>query len=142
MKVIEVSNEQQLADAYQVRSLVFIEEQCVAAELEHDQHDETAIHLVGYLYDQPIAAGRIRLLDQFGKMERVAIIKQYRGQKYGQQLMTTMERVLAEHGRTRAKLNAQVHALLFYQTLGYQITSDVFLEAGIEHVAMEKNVTN
>lgn len=141
MDIIKVSNEQQLADAYQVRSLVFIEEQGVDPELEHDQHDQTAIHVVGYQNNQPIAVGRIRLLDHVGKMERVAILKQYRGQKYGQQLMTTMEHFLAEQGRTLAKLNAQVHALPFYQTIGYQIISNVFIEAGIEHVSMEKKLT-
>lgn len=140
MQIITVESKQQLLDAFHVRENVFIKEQGVSAEIEHDEHDQTAIHLVGYLDKQPIGTGRIRIIDQAGKIERVSVMKDYRGNNFGQQLMIAMEQVLLKHELKKAKLNAQTHALRFYLGLGYQTTSAPFYEAGIEHVAMEKKL--
>lgn len=140
MKVLVVTNEQQLKDAYHVREQVFIQEQGVSRDLEHDAHDETAIHLVGYLNDVPVAVGRIRVIDDHGKFERIAVLKAFRRQQLGKQFVQAMEDVLIKKGVKKAILNAQAHALNFYQQLEYQITSEPFNEAGIEHVSMEKNL--
>ena len=43
-------------------------------------------------------------------------------------------------GGRRLVLHAQTYALKLYETAGYRARGRVFVEAGIEHVAMEKTV--
>ncbi|GAA4057562.1 GNAT family N-acetyltransferase [Amphibacillus indicireducens] len=138
MNVIEAISIEAQQDAFGVRDRVFIVEQGVAPEIEHDQYDLDAIHFVGYLDGQAIAAARVRLINGAGKIQRVAILQAYRQRGHGKQLMLAIESILADRKVERFYLNAQTHAVTFYQALGYQVCSEPFYEAGIEHVTMEK----
>jgi len=127
--------------AMEIRRTVFIEEQGVPAAIEMDANDATAIHFVGYQFEQPIAAGRIREIEPgIGKVERVCVLPEYRGQHIGVQLMEAMEEHARSIGIYKLKLNSQSYAIPFYEKLGYAITSEEFFEAGISHHSMEKNL--
>ncbi|WP_010529958.1 GNAT family N-acetyltransferase [Lentibacillus jeotgali] len=136
IKTVETSEEKQLA--YDVRTNVFVHEQNVPPEVEIDEFDEQAIHLIGYKNDVPIAACRVRFLDHYGKLERICVLKDQRGKSYGSELIHTMEDVIRKEGYEKAKLNAQTHAIDFYQRLGYDVVSGEFMDAGIPHVTMKK----
>ncbi|QOY34222.1 GNAT family N-acetyltransferase [Anaerobacillus isosaccharinicus] len=138
MNVILVTNETQLKDAYSVRMRVFVEEQQVPPEEEIDQYENDATHFVVYDGSKPIGAGRLRELDNFGKVERICIDKDYRTKGIGKLLMDAIEKEAKERGLTAFKLNAQIQATEFYSKLGYEVCSDVFLDAGIPHVTMKK----
>jgi len=140
MKVIKASTNQEILDAFSVRDRVFIEEQGVDPKIEHDQYDESAIHIVSYLNEQPIGAARIRLIDEQGKIQRVAILKPFRNQGYGKKLMIALEEIIAQHEIQSIQLNAQTHAIPFYESIGFEINSRPFYEAGIEHVSMNKKL--
>lgn len=136
-----VTSKQQLDDAFFVRRKVFVEEQGVPLNLELDEYDKTASHFVVYEKDSAIGAGRIReTTDRIGKVERVCILPEYRGLHLGKLIM----RALEDHGKelhfSKIVLNAQSHAIPFYESIGYVITSPEFLDAGIPHKAMEKNL--
>ncbi|MFC2949902.1 GNAT family N-acetyltransferase [Virgibacillus sediminis] len=139
IKIVETEQEKQ--QAFKVRTTVFIEEQKVPPEEEIDQYDETATHLIGYNEQgEPVAASRLRFVDEFGKLERICVLKEERGKSYGAELIKAMERIIAEKGARKSKLNAQTHAEGFYQHLGYRTISGEFLDAGIPHVAMIKDL--
>lgn len=140
MKIEKVTSDQQLAEALHIRKVVFIEEQNVPPELEQDEHDQTAIHVIGYQNHLPIATGRIRLIDDYGKLERIAVLKEHRGKSYGTQMIDYMEKIIVSKGYKKSILNAQTHATNFYEKLGYKIVSDEFMDAGISHVTMEKKL--
>ncbi|MGI8314405.1 GNAT family N-acetyltransferase [Halobacillus mangrovi] len=140
MDIRRVSNQQQKDDAFQVRRVVFIEEQNVPEELEIDEDDQTAVHLVGYEENHPVAAARLRFVDGYGKLERICVMKEYRGHSFGKQIISFMEQIIKDHDRDTAKLNAQTHAENFYQSLGYVTVSDEFMDAGIPHVTMIKKL--
>lgn len=130
-------------DAFQVRQTVFLGEQGVPAELEYDVHDEhqDTTHLVAYCGGNPVGAARLRKWDEkTGKVERVAVLGLYRKAGIGAQLMEKLEEIAMELGFHKLKLNAQLHATTFYSKLGYHPMGDVFLEANIEHIAMEKKL--
>jgi predicted GNAT family N-acyltransferase len=135
-------NEREKRDALSVRRTVFIEEQQVPEEIEMDQHDEAeaeTIHFVAYAGDKPVGAGRLRTYAPgVGKVERVAVLASERGTGLGRQIMLAMEEAARKKGYARLKLNAQTHARRFYEKLGYIPVGEVFHEAGIEHIAMEK----
>ncbi|WP_347861152.1 GNAT family N-acetyltransferase [Salimicrobium sp. PL1-032A] len=137
VKIVETNNEKE--DAYRVRRDVFIEEQGVTEEEEHDGLDEVAVHFVGYENDIPVAAARLRIMDTYGKLERICVTKEHRGRSFGKDIILKMEEYVAKQGRDVSKLNAQTRAEGFYQSLGYQTTSGEFMDADIPHVAMEKS---
>ncbi|WP_096199130.1 GNAT family N-acetyltransferase [Bacillus sp. FJAT-45350] len=140
MKIEIVTNEKQRKDAYQVRTIVFVEEQKVPVELEIDEHEEEATHFVVYDGEKPIGAGRFRSVDGYGKVERICILKEYRGRNVGKDLMIKIEEVAQQEGFKALKLNAQIQAETFYKNLGYVTYSDEFLDAGIPHVSMKKEL--
>ena len=130
-----------LADAHTVRRTVFIDEQDVPAALEMDEKDDAARHLVAYDGEQPVGTARLREPQPgVGKVERVAVIASYRERGLGMRLMTELEVLAAELGHVELRLHAQTSVEGFYHKLGYTTVSDVFEEAGIPHVAMEKRL--
>jgi len=135
-----VATKQELEDAFHVRQIVFVDEQQVPKELEMDQYEDDSLHFIVYLTDRPIATARIRsyLKEDTAKVERVAVLKEFRGTGIGKQLMQYIEQEATKKGYSTLRLNAQQHAESFYEELGYQTISEPFDEAGIQHVTMEK----
>ena len=140
MKVVFGSTETIWNDALSVRRTVFIEEQHVPEEEEVDQFENEATHFVLYDNEQPIGAGRFRTIDGVGKIERICVLSTYRNRGIGRIIMEAIEQYAKENGVLKAKLNAQTHAQPFYEKLGYETVSDVFMDAGIPHVTMVKNL--
>lgn len=125
--------------ASDVRRDVFIEEQGVSEAEEWDGHDGEAIHYVVYDDGFPIGTARLRTPDdEIAKVERVAVREPYRGRGVGRQLMALLEAEAQAQDCSQVLLHAQTAVEGFYEQLGYETTSDVFLEAEIPHVAMEK----
>lgn len=140
MTVKVVENQQELNDAFSIRKIVFIHEQQVSAEEEMDQYDDTAVHFVQYEDNQAIGAGRFRTIDGIGKVERICVLKEKRKTGAGKAIMQKIEEYAKEHGFHLLKLNAQTHAIPFYTGLGYEIISEEFLDAGIPHRTMQKEI--
>jgi len=141
MNIKQVTTNEQLNAAFNIRAIVFIDEQNVPPDLERDAFDQTATHVIGYKENKPIATGRIRFIDNYGKLERIAVLKEHRGKSYGTQIITYMEKIILNNGYEKSLLNAQTHATNFYEKLGYHVISDEFMDAGIPHVTMEKRLT-
>ena len=141
IEVYEVSNRQQLEDAFRIRFEVFVEEQNVPEEEEIDEFEEEAIHFVVYDGERPIGASRLRFEEEYAKAERVCIYASFRGTGSGRLLMQAMEYKALEMEKPVMKLNAQKYASGFYQSLGYEVTSGEFMDAGIPHVEMKKSIS-
>lgn len=142
MKVKIAHTKQEKNDVFQIRTTVFIHEQHVPPEREVDQFDGDAIHFIGYVGHTPISAGRLRFVDDYGKLERICTLKEHRGKSYGKKIINKMEETIQKHQVNQAKLNAQTHAINFYKRLGYQVMSEEFIDAGIPHVTMVKTIAN
>ncbi|WP_436924757.1 GNAT family N-acetyltransferase [Halosimplex amylolyticum] len=126
-------------NALAVRREVFIEEQGVPEDVEMDGEDDDAVHFVATDDDEPVGAARLREVEPgVGKVERVAVVADRRGEGIGRELMATLESTAADQGIDRLVMHAQTHVKAFYRNLDYETTSDVFEEAGIDHVEMEK----
>ncbi|MGK7913397.1 MAG: GNAT family N-acetyltransferase [Synechococcus sp.] len=119
-----------------VRSIVFIHEQHCPYAIEVDGQDYAAIHILGEQQGEPIAAGRIRCIYPYAKLERLAIRQQCRGRGYGHQLLAFMMSTARDRGFESMKLHAQVQATEFYRKQGFTTQGDVFVEADIDHLLM------
>ncbi|MDR6124522.1 putative GNAT family N-acyltransferase [Bacillus sp. SLBN-46] len=140
MKLKVVENQKELEDAFSIRKTVFVEEQNVPLEEEIDQFEDEAVHFVLYNDDFPIGAGRFRVVDGYGKVERICVLKEARKTGAGNAIMNGIEEHALEQGLHKLKLNAQTQAIPFYARLGYEIVSEEFLDAGIPHKTMMKEM--
>ncbi|WP_408010763.1 GNAT family N-acetyltransferase [Pseudalkalibacillus sp. A8] len=141
MKVEVVKSDRQLEDAFTVRKKVFVDEQNVPEEEEIDDYEQESIHFVLYSEDhEAIGAARLRFVEDYGKVERVCIFKEFRGTGAGKMLMQKLEHTASDRGYKKFVLYAQTHAEKFYRRLGYHTYSDIFMDAGIPHVAMKKEI--
>ena len=140
MTVKIVENQKELEDAFSVRKTVFINEQNVPAEEEIDQHEDDSTHFVFYKDEIPAGAGRFRFVDGYGKVERICVLKEARKSGAGKAIMDEIEKFASTKGLRRLKLNAQTHAIPFYSGLGYEIVSEEFMDAGIPHKTMVKEL--
>ncbi len=140
MNVEIVQTKAQLQEAFRVRTLVFVEEQKVPSEEEIDQYEEESIHFLLVDNGESVGAGRFRVLDQKGKIERICVLSSLRGKGAGRVMMRAIESYAQSQMIPTLKLNAQTQAIPFYEKLGYAIVSEEFLDAGIPHKTMEKSI--
>lgn len=140
MQAVQTTTEQQLEDAFYIRKKVFVEEQKVPLELEIDEFENESAHFVLYDQDEPIGAGRFRTIDKIGKVERICIMPSYRGMGAGKIIMQTIEHFAKDNKIQQLKLHAQTYAIPFYEKLGYKVCSEEFMDTGIPHKTMIKQV--
>ncbi|KAA6453988.1 GNAT family N-acetyltransferase [Bacillus atrophaeus] len=139
MEAVIAKNEAQIKDAFFVRQEVFIKEQNVPAEEEIDHLESEAEHIVVYDEGQPVGAGRWRLKEGLGKLERICVLKSHRSSGVGVIIMQALEKAAEARGVSCFILNAQTQAVPFYEKQGYKVSSkEEFLDAGIPHVEMIK----
>jgi predicted GNAT family N-acyltransferase len=124
-------------DAYAIRRDVFIEEQHVPEAEEIDNTDFDAIHLVVYDAGKPIATGRMRITEEGLTIGRVAVLKPYRRQGFGDLVMRMLIHKAYEADYADQFLHAQLSARPFYETLDFMSYGPEFDEAGITHVKMK-----
>jgi len=144
MKWEIVTTEAQLQQAKTIRHRVFVMEQGVSEELEHDEYDKLSAqctHILLYEGNEAVGTGRIRKVnEEVGKLERICVLNEVRGKGAGAVIMQALESIASEQGLHVTKLGAQLQAKGFYEKLGYEICSDLFMDAGIEHVLMRKKL--
>lgn len=121
-------------DAKFIRKQVFIIEQNIPEEEEWDDQDMISDHFVVYDQDQPIATARLLQNNSVG---RVAVLKAYRGQGIGRMIMLEIIRQAHQQDRKFLHLSSQVHAISFYEKLGFSIQGDAYDECGIPHIKMQ-----
>lgn len=130
------ANSEWIQQAFDLRHEVFVVEQRVPLELEIDEYDPSATHLVMPQGDEVVATLRLVPYGDKIKIGRVAVRQQLRRQGLGTQLMLRGIRHAAESGFRTVFLDAQVDSMPFYQGLGFIEEGDVFDDAGIPHVRM------
>lgn len=120
-------------DARVIREAVFIQEQQIAPEDEWDAKDAISTHFVAYLQDQPVATARLLKNHSIG---RVAVLQSARGTGIGQKIMQAVIDHAKAEQREFLKLSSQVHAIGFYQNLGFEVQGEEYLDCGIPHIDM------
>lgn len=130
---------------YALRHKVFVVGQDVPEDLERDEDDETCDHVVAVQDGRVVGTGRLlRWSDGgpagTGTIGRMAVAASDRGRGVGSAVLARLEERAAEVGLTAVELHAQLHAQQFYGRAGYRPHGAVYLEAGIEHISMRKEL--
>ena len=123
-----------------IRRRVFIEEQNVPEELELDELDATAVHLLAVQDGRPVGTVRLLIEGESAKIGRVAVLPEMRGTRAGAALMRAALDELRARGVTKAKLGAQTHAIGFYEKLGFTVHGPEYDDAGIPHRDMSRSL--
>lgn len=121
-----------------VRGEVFQREQGVPEELEWDDLDAVAVHVLARdTFGNAIGCGRL-LPD--GHIGRVAVLRHWRGKGVGTEIMQVLIALARERGHDELHLNAQTQAVPFYERIGFRAQGEEFLDAGIPHRHMHRRL--
>ena len=138
-----------LETCFAVRKEVFVGEQGVPEDLEYDEYDAVAVHVLAVRDDGvPLGTGRLLYGEaaaakvdgdlSVGSLGRLAVAKESRGLGVGVALVRAIEDAARARGLAAVDLHAQTHALGFYERLGYEAYGPEYPEAGIPHRAMRR----
>ena len=140
-RVRPVRDAGELQAALAVRRAVFIGEQGVSEAEELDGRDDEALHLIAVEPDGGVVATcRLLAAGEKIKLGRVAVLPRARRRGLALALLRAAEPHAVALGGERIVLGAQTYALGLYEQAGYAATSGTFLDAGLEHVWMEKRL--
>lgn len=137
IKCFPVSTPEDMERCFEIRREVFVEEQHVPADLEMDGQDEAARHFGVRADGDMIATCRVRLMGSAAKIERVAVLKDFRNKGVGLVLMRYLLNELHKQGDIQLfKLSSQSNAVPFYEKLGFKTRGGEYMDAGIPHYDM------
>lgn len=129
--------------AARLREEVFVAEQKITVS-DLDQTDLTAIQLLVLNEAETAALATCRAYQDAGKwfFGRVAVAKTARGQGLGSEMIKRLAKYLAQKGASALYCHAQLQAKPFYDRLGFKPQGAEFMEAGIPHVLMVKDLAD
>lgn len=137
----KTSSPEELEQCLHIRKKVFVEGQNVPIDEEIDGKDKDSEHYLLLIDNEPTGTARVRFLEHYAKIERVAILAGNQGRGLGLKLMQKIVSDLKEQSQVNtAKLGAQTYAIPFYEKLGFTVCSEEYMDANIPHKDMELNV--
>jgi len=136
-----VTSDRELKAAFEVRLQVFVEEQGISEELELDDLDQEALHMVVKDGERVIGTARVLFLTaNQAKIERMAILKPFRRRGIGRGIISFLNEELRNKQVEQVVLHAQYAVVAFYKSCGFEESGLPFQEAGIKHIKMERQL--
>lgn len=132
---ISQQNQPVLKTVFEIRFKVFVDEQHVPASEEFDEFESLSTHFIATFNRTPCGAARWRRTDKGVKLERFAVLMEYRSKGIGGALLSNVLKDVMPL-KLKIYLHAQVSAEGFYLKNNFISVGEHFMEAGIEHVLM------
>ncbi len=126
-----------ISEPFAIRKEVFVKEQNISEEEEFDEFDAQALHLIVYVDEQPAATGRIWHDGRAFHIGRLAVLKQFRGQKIGDLALRLLLYKTFSSGAQVVEISAQTYIVPLYKKFGFKEYGEEYIEAGIPHIAMK-----
>lgn len=139
-EVRRVRGKKEMEEAVQLRYDVFCAEQGVPEHEELDGRDSEAIHLVAISNGELLGTARVLMVGSTAQFSRLAVRASVRRRGIASALLRAADSEALAAGGRRLVLHAQTYARPLYEAAGYRIRGREFVEAGIEHIAMEKQL--
>ena len=141
MSEVRLAGPGELSACLDIRMVVFVEGQDVPLHEEVDGLDEQCTHFLALADGQPLGTARLRITTHGeARAERVAVLKEARGEGLGAAVMELLQETAAQQGHGEVVLHAQVRVLPFYERLGYVAEGPVFMDCDIPHRTMRKTL--
>lgn len=141
IKSFEELTNYELYELLRLRNEVFVVEQkCIF--LDQDNKDQNCHHLLGMDNGVLIAYTRIvppGLSYDYPSIGRVVVSPAGRGKSYGNALMRKSIQILEDlYGLSAIRIGAQLYLKTFYESFGFEQSSEVYDEDGIDHIEMTR----
>ena len=128
-----------LTDAFDIRRQAFVRERGIAEDLVFDNNDRDALHLVVRDGKRAIGTARVRFLgNNQAKLERMAVARAFRHKGIGRGIIDFLDEELRGKQVQQVVIHAQVGAVEFYKSCGFEESGSPFREAGMKHIKMLK----
>ena len=132
VKIINPKKEHEMCLA--IRRQVFILEQNISKQIETDDYLVNATHILAISKEKAVRTTRYRRTDSRIKLERFAVLKQFRNLDIGKVfVLFILEKLKNEKF---IYLIAQESVIGFYDNLGFDLIGEFFYEAEIPHQKM------
>ena len=126
-----------LSEPFSVRREVFCDEQGISPDAEFDSMDKYAVHAIVYgEAGTPVATGRITFDGKTYMLGHIAVIKSARKSGYGDFTVRMLLDRAFMNGAHTVHVHAQLHAVPFYEKLGFTVCGDEMSEKGLPHLPM------
>lgn len=140
IKITRATSPEDIQQCMDIRITVFVEGQHVPIHLEVDGQDEDCQHYLLSIDENPAGTARVRFMDDYAKIERVAVLDTYKNKGFGKAIMQAILSDLKDNKViSMIKLSSQTYAIPFYEKLGFVICSEEYMDAGIPHKDMKLN---
>ena len=140
IEIQKATKQTQMLDIFEIRRQVFVVEQEVDPQEEYDEHEGNSTHLLAKYKGVSAGTCRFRSTENGFKLERFAVLPSYREKGIGKELVKKCLEMIPE-SNAYIYLHAQLHAIPFYEKLGFKCTGPQFSEANIEHFKMYYETT-
>lgn len=132
--------EDEISTAFEIREKVYIDEQQIDRADEFDEHEDISRHFVAYAGGSPCGAARWRFTSDGAKLERFAVLPEFRRKGIGAALVAAVIddiRSRPEYKGQLLYLNAQESAMPLYAKFDFTPVGKPFMECDIKHYRME-----
>ena len=141
MGLVICKTKDQILRNFQIRLEVFNKEQNVPYELDIDLAEFNGeMFLYTNENEEYVACARIIYEENRVHLGRIAVLKEYRNMGYATKMITSIERIIQTLGIKEVYIEAQLSAKAFYERLGYKAYGEVFMDANMPHIYMNKYV--
>lgn len=132
-----------LKEALKIRNKVFTVEKGVPVDIEVDEYDDLNDDCDHFIIEyNSNKVGTIRCLknNDIVKVQRFCILSNYRNLGIGNEVLKYIEEYYKKEQKSKIIMDAKYSVYKFYEKCGYKAVSNKFIEAGIEHIKMEKDL--
>jgi predicted GNAT family N-acyltransferase len=133
-----ISSDAEMEAVYQVRREVFVREQGLTRTVYDEPDDRESVHVVAQSNGRILGVGRLTFVRDEGQIAWLAVLETFRRTGAGKALMNHLLEIAAERPVQYVTLNAQTHALGFYEQFGFEPIGRRFHMSQIEHQYMVK----
>ncbi|MCH5321154.1 MAG: GNAT family N-acetyltransferase [Eubacterium sp.] len=119
-----------------IRTAVFTNEQGADADKEFDELDNFSDFALLYDGENAVATARVVEISKGYKIGRIAVLKEYRGKGYGEDIVRSVTEKAFDNGADKVYVDAQNYAVPFYEKIGFKVIGEELFDRGLPHTPM------
>ena len=129
-------NDEDFSHIRNIRKSVFNTELGISESELFDKNDETCDHFLIFNGEKIVGSVRIRSIENTIKLERMAILKEFRTKNYGKNCLLQIKEYYSTKNFSRMILDSIYSVSGFYKKCGFIEEGDIFQRVGIDHIRM------
>ena len=129
-------NDKEFSHVRDIRESVFYDGLGISKQELFDKNDESCDHFLIFDGQKIVGSVRILSMEKIVKLERMAILKDFRTKNHGRNCIFQLKEYYSAHGFSQIILDSIYSVREFYKKCGFIEEGDVFQRVGIDHIRM------